>query len=195
VTAQGPGATAALRLGSRTAYASGVVAAIGLVMFVAMFVSFAVGAQAPGMLFGWFNDVLVLITYLLVIPTVIAVDALLRPTAPVASRVATLIGLGSIAAVLILQALLVVGALTFADQVGAVSLALLAFAVWLVIVGRLGSSRGVMHHGVRMGLLAATYVGYPFWAFWLGRHLRRLAGETAPGPVVIVGPPLATTDA
>ena len=99
MTAQGPGATAALRLGSRTAYASGVVAAIGLVMFVAMFVSFAVGAQAPGMLFGWFNDVLVLITYLLVIPTVIAVDALLRPTAPVVSRVATVIGLGSIAAV------------------------------------------------------------------------------------------------
>ena len=193
--APGPDITAGLRLGSRTAYASGVVAAIGLVMFVAMFVSFAVGALSPGMVFGWFNDVLVMITYLLAIPTVIAVGALLRPTAPVASCLATVIGLGSIVAVVVLQAMLVVGALTFAEQVGPVSFALLAFAAWLVIVGHLGSSSGVLPHGVRMGLLAATYVGYPFWAFWLGRHLLRLAGEPVPGPVVIAEPSLATTDA
>lgn len=195
MTAQGLGATAGLRLGSRTAYASGVVAAIGLVMFAAMFVSFAVGAPSSGMVFGWFNDVLVMITYLLVVPTVIAVGALLRPTAPVISRVATVIGLSSILAVVILQAALVVGALTFEEQIGAVSFALLAFAVWLVIVGRLGSSSGVLPHGVRMGLLAAAYVGYPLWAFWLGRHLLSLAGEPVPGPVVIADSSLATTDA
>jgi hypothetical protein len=39
------------------------------------------------MLFGWFNDALVKITYVLVTPTVIVVGTLLRPTAPVASRV------------------------------------------------------------------------------------------------------------
>ncbi|PZR65226.1 MAG: hypothetical protein DLM71_00190 [Chloroflexi bacterium] len=32
---------------------------------------------------------------------------------------------------------------------------------------------GALPHGVRMGLLAATYIGYPIWAFWLGRHLLR----------------------
>ena len=62
--APGPDITAGLRLGSRAAYASGVVAAIGLVMFVAMFVSFAVGALSPGLVFGRFNDVLVMITLL-----------------------------------------------------------------------------------------------------------------------------------
>ncbi len=195
VMAPRPDITAGLRLGSRAAYASGVVAAIGLVMFVAMFVSFAVGALSPGLVFGRFNDVLVMITYLLAIPTVIAVGAVLRPTAPVASRVATVIGLSSILAVVILQAMLVVGALTFAEQVGPVSFALLAFAAWLVIVGHLGSASGALPHGVRMGLLAATYIGYPFWAFWSGRHLLRLAGEPVPVPVVVPEPSLATTDA
>ena len=28
-----------------------------------------------------------------------------------------------------------------------------------------------------MSVLAATYVGYLFWAFWIGRHLVRRAGE------------------
>ena len=125
----------------------------------------------------------------------IAVGALLRPTAPVASRLATVIGRSSILAVVILQAMLVVGALTFAEQVGPVSFALLAFAAWLVIVGHLGSASGALPHGVRMGLLAATYIGYPFWAFWLGRHLLRLAGEPVPVAVVVPEPPLATTDA
>jgi hypothetical protein len=94
-----------------------------------------------------------------------------------------------------MQAVLVVGALRFEEQIGAVSFALIAFAAWLVIVGRLGSSSGVLPHGVRMGLLAATYVGYPFWAFWLGRHLVSLAGEPLPGAVVIADSSLATTDA
>lgn len=88
----------------------------------------------------------------------------------------------------------VLGMLTFEEQIGAVSLALLVLAVWFVIIGYLGSSIGVLPHGVRMGLLAATYVGYPFWAFWLGRRLLRVAGEPVSGPVVIAERHLATTD-
>jgi hypothetical protein len=45
-----------------------------------------------------------------------------------------------------------------------------------------------------MGLLAVTYVGYPIWAFWLGRHLLRLAGEPVSGPVVGAERQMATTD-
>jgi hypothetical protein len=175
-------------------YASGVVAAIGLVFLIAMFVSFAVRAMSPGLVFGWINDVLVMVSYLLVIPSVIAVGALLRPTAPVASWLATMIGLGGVVAVVVLQSMLVLGALTFEEQIGPVSLALLVFALWFVMVGYLGSSSGVLPHGVRMGLLAAMYVGYPFWAFWLGRHLLRLAGEPVPGPVAFAERHLATTD-
>jgi hypothetical protein len=192
--APGPEVKANLRVGSRTVYASGMVAAVGLVFLMAMFVSFAVEATSPGLVFGWINDVLVMVSYALAVPSVIAVGALLRPTAPVASGLATMIGLGAILAVVVLQSMLVLGALTFEEQIGAVSLALLVLAAWFVIVGYLGSSSGVLPHGVRMGLLAATYVGYPFWAFWLGRHLLRLAGESVAGAVVSAERHPATTD-
>lgn len=192
--APGSEVTAGLRLGSRTVYASGVFAAIGLVFLIAMFVSFAVGATSPGLAFGWINDVLVMVSYLLAVPSAIALGALLRPTAPITSGLATMIGLGAILAIVVLQSMLVLGMLTFEEQIGAVSLALLALAAWFVIIGYLGSSSGVLPHGVRMGLLAATYVGYPLWAFWLGRHLLRLAGEPVSGPVVSAERHLATTD-
>jgi hypothetical protein len=174
--------TAGLRLGGRTVYAGGVLAAIGMVFLAAMFSSFAVRAMSPGLVYGWINDVLVMVSYLLAIPAVIAVGVLLRPTFPVASRLATLTGLGAILSVVVLQSMLVVGALTFAEQIRPVSLALLVLAAWFVIVGYLGRSSGVLPGGVRMGLLAAAYVGYPIWAFWLGRRLLRLAGEPASGP-------------
>lgn len=170
--------TAVLRLGGWTAYASGVVAAIGLVFLIAMFASFAVGAQSPGLVFGWINDVLVMVSYLLAMPSAIALRALLRPHAPVLSELATVIGISAIAAIVVLQWLLVVRALTFEEQIGPVSIALLVVAVWFVMTGYLGRSSGALPHGVRMGLLAATYIGYPIWAFWLGRHLLR---DAAPG--------------
>src|SRR4029077_5697772 len=159
--------------------------AIGVVFLAAMFVSFAVQATSPGLAFGWINDVLVGVAYLLAVPSVIAIGALLRPAAPVVGRLATVIGLGAILAIVVLQWMVVLGAVTFEDQIGAVSLALLVLGVWFVIVGHLGSSSGVLPDGVRMGLLAATYVGYPFWAFWLGRNLVRLEGERVSGSIVV----------
>jgi hypothetical protein len=53
--------------------------------------------------------------------------------------------------------------------------------VWLVLTGYVGGSSSVLPHGLRMGILAATYIGYPIWAYWLGRHLQRLAREPAGG--------------
>ncbi len=43
----------------RTAYASGILAAIGIVFAIAMFASFGVGATSAGRTFGLLNDVLV----------------------------------------------------------------------------------------------------------------------------------------
>lgn len=187
-------ASTALRLGAWTAYASGVVAAIGLVFLIAMFVSFSVGSTSSGLVFGWINDVLVMVAYLLALPSAIALGALLRPITPVASGLATMIGSGAILAVVVLQAMLVLGTLTFEEQIGLVSIALLVLAVWFVMIGYLGSSSGVIPHGLRMGLLAATYIGYPVWAFWLGRHLLRLVLQPVEGPVVDAERRLATTD-
>jgi hypothetical protein len=166
-----------LRLGGLSAYASGVVAAIGLVFLIAMFASFAVGAKSPGLVFGWINDVVGVVGALLMLPLAAALHALLRPQAPLLSGLAVLIGIGAMVAIFLLQLLLVVGALTFQQQIGPVSIAFLVLVAWFVMTGYLGSSSGSLPHGVRMGILAATYVGYPIWALWLGRHLIRLAQE------------------
>jgi len=167
-----------LRAGGWAAYANGVVSAVGLVFLVAMFVSFAVGGTSNGLVFGWINDVSGVVAALLMLPLVVAVHVLLRPHAPILTRLTTVIGLGANLAIMVLQSLLVLGALTFQEEVGLVLIAFLVLVVWLVMIGHLGSSSGVLPHGVRMGLLAVTYFGYPIWAFWLGRHLLRPRGES-----------------
>ena len=167
-----------LRLGGWAAYANGVVSAVGLVFLVAMYASFAVGATSPGLVFGWINDVSAVLAGSLMLPLVVALHVLLRPHAPILSGLATVIGLGANLAIMVLQSLLVLGALTFQEEVGPVLIAFLFLVVWLVLTGYLGSSSGTLRYGLRMGLLAVTYFGYPIWAFWLGRHLLRLGGET-----------------
>ena len=167
-----------LRLGGWAAYANGVVSAVGLVFLVAMYASFAVGATSPGLVFGWINDVSAVLAGSLMLPLVVALHVLLRPHAPIMSGLAMVIGFGANLAIMVLQSLLVVGALTFQDEIGPVLIAFLVLVVWLVLTGYLGSSSGALPHGLRMGLLAVTYFGYPIWAFWLGRHLLRLGGES-----------------
>lgn len=189
-----PETTTVLRLGGRAAYANGMVSAVGLAFLFAMYASFALGATSGGLVFGWINDVSGVVAALLMLPLVVAVHVLLRPPARILSGLAMMIGIGANLAIIVLQLLLVVGALTFKEEVGPVLIAFLVLVVWLVMIGYLGSSSGVLPHGVRVGLLAATYVGYPIWAFWLGRHLLRLAGEPVSGLVVGAERHLATTD-
>ncbi len=156
--------------------AGGVLAAVGILFLAAMFASFGVGARSPGLVFGWINDVLVMLSYLLAAPAAVALWVLLRPLAPVLSGLALVLGIAAIAAIGFLQLLLVVGALTFEDQIGPASIAFLALTAWFLLTGYLGSRSVVLPGGVRMGLLAATYVAYPVWAVWLGRRLLRVAG-------------------
>lgn len=176
------------------AFASGVVAAIGLAFLIAMYASFGVGASSQAMTLGWINDVLGVIGGLLMLPLAVALHVLLRPRAPILSGLAMTIGIGAMVAIVVLQSLLVGGALTFEEEIGPVSIAFLVLIVWFVMTGYLGQSSGALPRGVRMGFLGATYVGYPIWAFWLGRHLLRLAGDPVSGLVVGAEPHLATTD-
>ena len=175
--------TTVLRLGGRAVYANGVVSAVGLVFLIAMFASFAAGATSPGLVLGWINDVSAVLAALLMLPLVVALHVLLRPHAPIMSGLALVIGFGANLAILLLQSLLVVGALTFQEEIGPVLIAFLVLVVWLVLTGYLGSSTGALPHGLRMGLLAVTYFGYPMWAFWLGRQLVHPIGapESNPG--------------
>ena len=181
-----------LRLGGWAAYANGVVSAVGLAFLIAMFASFTVGATSPGLVFGWINDVSGVVAALLMLPLVVAVHVLLRPHAPTVRGLAMVIGLGANLAIMVLQSLLIVGALTFQEEVGPVLIAFLFLVVWLVLTGYLGSSSGTLPHGLRMGLLAVTYVGYPIWAFWLGRHLLHEVRESVASPVAGAERHLAT---
>ena len=174
-----------LRMAGRAALASGLIAAVGIAFLTAMFVSFAVGATSHGQLFGRINDVLVLISYLLTAPSVIAFYVLLRPRSAVLSGIVALVGIGAIAAIVVLQSLLIAGLLTFEEQGGPVSVALLVLGGWFVVTGRMATSSGLVPHGVRMGLIAATYVGYPFWAIWIGRRFLGRPASVRSGPLVV----------
>lgn len=169
----------AFRTAGRAAIVSGVAAAVGIVFLVAMFASFAAGATTSGQTYGRINDVLVLVSYLLAAPSVVAVYVLLRPRAPLLSGVLTVVGLGAIGAIVVLQYLLISEALTFEEQVGPVSIAIFVLGAWFVMTGYLGRTGGVLPRGLRMGLVAATYVGYPMWAIWMGRRLATGSTSTA----------------
>jgi hypothetical protein len=165
-----------LRLGGWAALASGLISAIGFVCLVLLYALFAAGSTSEALAFGWINDVLAVVNGLLLMPVAVAVHVLLRSQWPTASRLALMIGIGANLAIVVLQSLLVVGTLTFQQEIGPVLVAFLFLAAWFVTTGYLGSSSRLLPNGVRMSLLAITYVAYPIWAFWLGRHLLNLAG-------------------
>jgi hypothetical protein len=158
-----------MRIGGWAAYVSGVVAAIGLVFLIALYVSFFVGSDLAGV-FGWVNDALVMVQYAFGVPLAVALHTLLRPRNPRWSRVALAVGITGMAAVVVLQALLVLGVLTFQQQIVPLAIALLVgVGTWLVATGYL--ARAILPHSLRMSLLAVPYLGYPIWAFWMGTHL------------------------
>jgi len=74
--------------------------------------------------------------------------------------------------VIALQLALVFGVLPFERQVGWVSLAMfVGVGSWLVITGLAARSTGRLPNSVIMSAVAVPYLGYPIWAFWLGRRL------------------------
>jgi hypothetical protein len=158
---------------------SAVIGAFGVGFLVAMFAAFAVGAKPAGQTLGWINDALVLLSYLLAVPAAIALGRLLRLRGPILSLVATALGLVGIGAIVVFQFLLVIGVLTFEQEIGPASIAFVALAAWLVMTGYLGRSSGVLPEGLRMGIVGATYIGYPIWAFWMSRQFARLGATSA----------------
>jgi hypothetical protein len=176
---------APLRLAGRLTYTSGVLAALGVALLIAMAAAFAVDARPAAMVLGWTNDVLVMVSYLLTAPAVLALVPLLRPRALILSAFVAAIGLLSIAGIVFLQLLLVIGVLTFEQQIGPASIVYVGLAVWFLVAGYLGRVAGVLPNGVRWGILGATYVGYPIWAFWMSRHVTPRSAPPVHGRLVI----------
>jgi len=46
-------------------------------------------------------------------------------------------------------------------------------AGWMVGTGVLARRTGLLPHGLRDGLLGASYLGYPIWAINVGRRMLR----------------------
>jgi hypothetical protein len=159
----------------RIARVSGIVAAVGVVLLLIFYVFLLAPAlKNVGEPFGTLNDICIAVQYLLTIPLALSLRRILRPRAPLLIEAATIEGIASMLAVVVLQAALVFRLVTFQDQVLWVSLAMIVgVGLWLVITGVVARSAGRFPNSLRMSLVAVPYIGYPFWAFWLGRHLLR----------------------
>lgn len=150
---------------------SGVIGAVGIVFLGGMFTAFALGAQQLGERLGWINDLLVLVSYAMLMPSVLATRARLLPSSPRLANVTAVIGLVTLAAVVASQGLLVTGVITFEQQIGSFSLFLIALGAYFVPVGWAGKRSGMLRVGPWTGLAATLYLGVPIWAIRLGRQL------------------------
>lgn len=162
-----------LKVAGYLAVLSGIVGVAMVGTLIAMYALFAIGpgARATALKVGWINDVLAIVVYGMALPVVPAVHSIVRETGPTRSVLLAIVGAGALVASIVLQWLLVTGALTFEQQILPVSVALLTLGAWMVTTGVLARSMGFLPHGLRNGVLGAFYVGYPLWAIDLGRRL------------------------
>ena len=161
-----------IRAAGGFAIVSGIVSALGIVFLITMFALFATPLKSLGLAFGMLNDICVALQHLLTIPIALALYRSLRPHNPPLMRIATSVGLTAMVVVITLQLALILGVLTFEQQVGWVSLAMLGgVGLWLVMTGLVARSTGRLPNSLLMSSLAVPYLGYPVWAFWLGRRL------------------------
>ena len=161
-----------IRAAGGLAIVSGVVSALGVVFLITMFALFATPLKSLGLAFGMLNDICVALQYLLTIPLALALYRILLPHNPTLMRIATSVGVAAMVVVILLQLALIFGVLTFEQQVGWVSLAMLVgVGLWLVLTGLVARSTGRLPNSLLMSSLAVPYLGYPVWAFWLGRRL------------------------
>lgn len=162
----------AIHVAGIIAFISGIISAVGVVLLITMFVLFATPYRELGLKVGLLNDICVALQYLLAIPIALALHQVLREVHPGLMRTATIIGIASMLVVVGLQLLLIFQVLPFEQQVVWVSLAMiLGVGSWLVITGMLARSTGRMPNSILMSALAVPYLGFPAWAFWLGKIL------------------------
>jgi hypothetical protein len=163
------------RLAGCASIASGLLGIPMVATLLAMYGGFALGpdARPTALRLGTINDALAIVVYGLLLPVVPVMHELVRETGATRSLVIAVVGAVGIVVTMVLQWLLVTGALTFQQQIVPVSVALLTVGAWMVGTGLLARRAGVLPNGLRNGLLGASYVGFPMWAFGLGRRLLR----------------------
>lgn len=168
------------RLASPLLRVSSVTGAIGVVCLVAMYAAFGAGARNTALTVGWVSDVSGIVTMPLAMPGMLALHGRIRSHAGRAGDALLVLGLGSSAAISVLQLLLVAGSLPFEQEIGPVTVAYLVLGAWFVLAGRIAQRAGILPGGTRLGAMAAAFAGYPVWALRLARALE-------PQPEVTVG--------
>ena len=171
MTSQAPRSLPDARVAAPALRLSGVIGAIGLVFLIAMFAAFAAGARSFGMTVGWINDVSGVVTMPIALPGMLVLHRRIRPHAGRGGDALLVLGVVSVGAISALQLALVSGRLTFEEQIGPVTIAFLALGVWFILTGRIAQRHGIFPGGIRLGILATIYAGYPLWAFRLARAL------------------------
>lgn len=162
-----------VRVAGYAAILSGLAAIPMVATLAAMYGLFAVGQSATAMTVGNVNDWLAIVVYGLALPVVPAMHVIVRETGLARSLILATVGAAGLVITIVLQWLLASGRMTFNEQIGYVSMSLLAVGVWLVGTGYLAKKAGFLPNGLRDGVLGAVYVGYPVWALNLGKRLIR----------------------
>lgn len=147
------------------AFASGIIAAIGLIFLVIFF------AGVP--VFGPLNDIAVIMHYILLIPIMFTVHQLLQTSDERLNQATLIVGLTGFLSVIVLQTLLVIGVLPFRQQIFLVIPAFFLGTAWFVLIARLGRRDKRMPKGLALHILAGLVFAYPIWAFMLARKLEQ----------------------
>jgi hypothetical protein len=169
-----------VRVACRALQVAAIVSAAGIVFLVGMFAAFAVENSSAAMVLGTVNDALVIVQYVLLLPAVLAFRRLAADGGSRAGGVIAALGVMGIAGVAILQGLLVAGRLTFEEEIGPVGIAYVPLLAWFIGSGWQAARAGVDRRGIAFGLLGASYLGFPIWAW-------RLAGRLATVPMIPEG--------
>ncbi len=150
----------AARLVTLCLIGSSVAAVIGLIFLVVFFSGVRI--------FGPLNDIMVIIQYLLMIPVVVMVHRIIP-----ANRKIRLTGYLGVIAVIVLQALLVLGVLPFQIQVLMVIPAFFMGAYWFAAIEKLGRDDPRLPKGRWKAIFAGLVFSYPWWAFDFKRRLNQ----------------------
>jgi hypothetical protein len=84
-----------------------------------------------------------------------------------------------IVGVILFQALLLLGLMSFRAQVTWASASVLLVGCWIVMTWASGRRRGVVPANAILTFAAALYFGYPLWIYSIGQRLRPAAPATA----------------
>ena len=164
-----------VRVACRALQVAAVVSAAGIVFLVGMFAAFAVGSSSVAMALGTVNDALVVVQYVLLLPAVLAFRRMAAEAGSArGALVLAALGVLGIAGVAILQGLLVAGRLTFEEEIGPAGIAYLPLVAWFVGTGWQVARAGIDRRGIAFGVVGASYLGFPVWAWRLAGRLERL---------------------